>query len=504
MLFNSGIFLLFFLPITLIGYQLFSRFGRRPIIAWLAFASVVFYSWWNWHFAFVLLGSVLVNFTISHLIAGSENQERKKFWMISGIALNLGALCYYKYLFHLLTFFDDVLHVHHGWPDVALPLGISFFTFTQIAYLIDLAQGEATPQNIVEYTLFVTFFPHLIAGPILHHKEMMPQFLAEGYGRLKPDDVLVGLTWFTIGLAKKCILADTIAIRADQAFILGDKLGVQGAWIGIISYSLQLYFDFSGYSDMAIGLARMFSIEFPLNFNSPYKAQTVQDYWQRFHMTLTRYLTLYLYNPLSLAVNRARMSKGKKISKKAARTVPGFLSMIAWPTMATMFLAGVWHGAGLQYLIFGVLHGIYLTVNQAWHLYLGPESERKPAGVFTKVASVLATYVCVLVAQVFFRASSTAAALRYLAGMFGLHGATWHDDPAKPSRILVAVIGLVIVWFFPNTQQILGEAGASLKGTGWNWVSWRPTLRWSVAIGVLFFVSLLYVQNQATFLYFQF
>ena len=504
MLFNSGVFLLFFLPLTLIGYQWLSRFGRRPILGWLALASLVFYSWWNWHFTFILVGSLLTNFLASKLIASAQTPAQKKLWMVSGIALNLAILCYYKYLFPLLHFFGSVFDLHHDWGSVALPLGISFFTFTQIAYLIDLAQGEAEGQSIVEYALFVTFFPHLIAGPIIHHKEMMPQFLAERYGRVNKDDMLVGMTWFILGLAKKCILADTIAIRADQAFAVGSSLGIQGAWCGIISYSLQLYFDFSGYSDMAIGLARMFSIRFPLNFNSPYKAENIQGYWQRFHMTLTRYITLYLYNPISLAVSRRRLRAGKKVSKKAARTVPGFLSMIAWPTMVAMLLAGVWHGAGIQYLIFGLLHGAYLTVNQAWHLYRGQVAERKPAGWLARVASILLTYVCVLVAQVFFRAASTADALHYLAGMFGLHGASWQDAAAKPSRVLVAAIGLLIVWFCPNTQEILNQADASISSSRWAWMTWRPDLKWSVAIGVLFLVSLLYIQNTATFLYFQF
>jgi D-alanyl-lipoteichoic acid acyltransferase DltB (MBOAT superfamily) len=504
MLFNSGVFLLFFLPITLIGYRAISRFGRRPILGWLAVASLVFYSWWNWHFMFVLVGSVLVNFTVSWCIAKSERPSATKAWMITGITLNLAALCYYKYLFHILRFFDDVLHVHHGWGDVALPLGISFFTFTQIAYLIDLAQGEAAPQNLVEYALFVTFFPHLIAGPILHHKEMMPQFLAEGYGRVNPDDMLVGLTWFSLGLAKKCILADTFASRADQAFILSDALHVQGAWCGIISYSLQLYFDFSGYSDMAVGLARMFSIHFPLNFNSPYKASNIIDFWQRWHMTLTRYLTVYLYNPISLAVSRRRLRAGKKVSQKAARTLSGFLSMIAWPTLATMFLVGIWHGAGFQFILFGVLHGIYLSANHAWRLFRGNEAGRQQSGWLTTSGFALLTYACVLVGQVFFRASSTTQALHYLAGMFGGRGWSWHDLPVKGSRVGLVALGLAIVWLFPNTQEILGQAGFSLTGSRWQWLGWRPTLQWSVAIGCLFFLSLLYVQNAATFLYFQF
>ena len=503
MLFNSAIFLAFFLPLTLLGYQAFARLGRRAMIGWLAFASVVFYSWWNWHFVFVLLGSILVNFTMSKFIARGAGRRSAKTWMVIGILINLGILGYYKYLFRFLDALDSVGLIHHHWDQVLLPLGISFFTFTQIAYLIDLSQGEAEPQNLVEYSLFVTFFPHLISGPILHHLEMMPQF-KERHSGLRMDDMLVGISWFVMGFAKKCIIADTLANRADHAFQLGPTLGVPGAWCGIITYSLQLYFDFSGYSDMAIGLARMFSIEFPMNFNSPYKAVRITDFWARWHMTLTRYLTRYIYNPISLAVRRSRLRAGKKVSQQSARNVPGFLSMIAWPTMVTMTVAGVWHGAGLKFVIFGALHGLYLTVNHAWRLLRGQAAELRPPSRLGTIGSVLLTYASVLVALVFFRASSTYSALHYLAGMTGLHGMSWHDDAIKPSRALLAAAGLAMVWFLPNTQEILGQRDAVIPHGRWSWLAWRPTLQWSVAIGFLFFVGLLFVDNTATFLYFQF
>jgi D-alanyl-lipoteichoic acid acyltransferase DltB (MBOAT superfamily) len=452
---------------------------------------------------FVLLGSILVNFTISKFIARGTDSSSAKVWMVAGILINLAILGYYKYLFHFLDALNSAGLIHHHWDQILLPLGISFFTFTQIAYLIDLSQGEAEPQNLSEYTLFVTFFPHLISGPILHHKEMMPQF-KERHSGLRMDDMLVGISWFVLGFAKKCIIADTLANRADHAFQLGSTLGVQGAWCGIITYSLQLYFDFSGYSDMAIGLARMFSIEFPMNFNSPYKAARITDFWARWHMTLTRYLTLYIYNPIALAVSRGRRRAGKKVSQQAARTLPGFLSMIAWPTLVTMTVAGVWHGAGLKFVIFGALHGVYLTINHAWQLFRGQAAERRPSGKLLTAGSVLLTYACVLVALVFFRASSTDSALQYLAGMFGLHGTSWLDDAIKPSRALLAGIGLAIVWFLPNTQEILGQRNAAIPRGRWSWLTWQPTLQWSLAMGFLFFLGLLFVDNTATFLYFQF
>ena len=500
MLFNSGVFLFYFLPLSLIGYQLLARFGKRAVIGFLALASIVFYSWWDWHFVYVLVGSMLVNFTASRLIAAAKTDGQKKFWLVTGITINLAALCYYKYLGHILQFFTHVGWAH-SWPHIVLPLGISFFTFTQIAYLIDLSQGQATKQNIIEYALFVTFFPHLIAGPILHHKEMMPQFLAPGDASLKAEDMVVGLSWFVMGLAKKCIIADYFGPRAEIAFATPSTLHMGEAWLGIVTYSLQLYFDFSGYSDMAIGLARMFSIKFPVNFNSPYKAADIIDFWARWHMTLTRYLTAYLYNPISLSMNRARMKAGKKVSSKAARTVPGFLQMIAWPTIVTMFLAGIWHGAGFQFIIFGLLHGIYITLNHAWRLYRGPGSEHKPISIPTRVACVLLTYVSVLIAQVFFRAASTHDAVQFIAGMAGAHGFSLH----VPKPLLGAcILGLIACWSLPNTQQILGQAGQAINEARWRWLTWRPTMVWSVALGLLFFFSILSIRNAATFLYFQF
>jgi alginate O-acetyltransferase complex protein AlgI len=504
MLFNSESFLLIFLPITCIGYQFLARWGRRTVIGWLAFASVVFYSWWNWHFVFVLLGSMLLNFSVSWLIAQSPTPDRRQFWMVTGIVLNLAALFWFKYLFSLLHFFNSVGFGHHNWTDIALPLGISFFTFTQIGYLVDLSQGQAEPQNIVEYALFVTFFPHLIAGPIIHHKEMMPQFLDKRVSRLNLDDMLIGMSWFVLGLAKKCILADHFAPIADSAFASSRDLTASAAWLGVFAYSLQLYFDFSGYSDMAIGLARMFSIRFPMNFNSPYKSESVIDFWQRWHMTLTRYLTLYLYNPISLAVNRQRLRKGKKVSQKAARTVPGFLSMIAWPTIVTLLLVGIWHGAGLQFMVFGLLHGFYLAVNHAWRLFKGAARFQDGRPVLSaQVGSVLLTYVCVLVAQVFFRANSTMDAVHFLAGMGGLHG-IGSVRTSSPTRLLITVVGFFIIWALPNTQEILGQAGSAIQNKFWLWLAWRPTWQWSAALGVLFFIAIMFFKSSATFLYFQF
>ena len=394
------------------------------------------------------------------------------------------------------------------WDGIVLPLGISFFTFTQIAYLIDLRQGEADPQDFVSYALFVTFFPHLIAGPILHHKEMMPQFSAERKFHLDWNDFAVGLSWFILGLGKKVIIADRIAPFADKTFAAPYHLGFAAAWVGVLNYSMQLYFDFSGYSDMAVGLARMFSIRFPYNFNSPYKATSIIDFWARWHMTLTRYLTLYLYNPVALAVNRRRLAAGKPVSKKASRTFGGFAVMIALPTIFTMFLAGIWHGAGLQFIIFGLLHAVYLTANHAWRLM-----RKKPASAprlwFSAPLGLLLTYFAVVVAQVFFRADSTRDAMALVAGMFGLHGMGAHAGLSVKSLSVLALFP--VVWFLPNVQQLMADAdpghspiAAGLSAGIANALAWRPNWAWCTALACTLLVVLAYISYSTSFLYFQF
>jgi D-alanyl-lipoteichoic acid acyltransferase DltB (MBOAT superfamily) len=539
MLFNSLRFLFVFLPITMVGFHLLGRYGRRPVIAWLALMSVVFYAAWNWVFVFFLLGSIAVNYFVARAIcAAPDDSARRQGLLTLGVALNLLALFYFKYLYKSLLLVK-ALHLANFNPHpILLPLGISFFTFTQISYLVDLAQGQAERQDFLSYLLFVTFFPHLIAGPILHHKEMMPQFgrirpedeaksLDEALTpvpparrfALKPEDVALGITWFLMGLAKKVLIADKLAPTADFAFHNAGTLSTAGAWTGLVVYSMQLYFDFSGYSDMALGLARMFSIRFPLNFDSPYKATSVTEYWQRWHMTLTRYITLYLYNPLLLSVQRHRLAKGKKTSRKALVTFGGFTSMVAYPTMLTMLLTGLWHGAGFQFLVFGLIHGVYLTANQAWRHFRqrghNAPAPPKPAG-FARLAMMIGVYLQVTVALIFFRSDSMRSAVALLGDMIGRHGAG-HFSEILEGTLAFALFP--IVWFFPNTQQILGQetrpGGISLSPgtpnvnpppapTILSRLHWTPNLGWAFVMFILLFAVIANLDNTTSFLYFQF
>ncbi|MEE7547674.1 MBOAT family protein, partial [Xanthomonas sp. Kuri4-1] len=312
MLFNSFLFLMAFLPIALAVHYAAGAVSPRLAALWLCLASLVFYGWWNPQFVVLLAGSIAFNYLASLAILALAGRPRLQGLVTAlGVAIDLLLLFHYKYLAALVNFLGELGLPVGPMDGLLLPLGISFFTFTQIGYLLDCRAGVVNDRSPLSYVLFVTFFPHLIAGPILHHKEMMPQFSQRANYRFRAENLSIGGTLFLIGLAKKVLLADGIAPYADAGFAAPGELQFWGAWATTTSYALQLYFDFSGYSDMALGLAKMFGIRFPLNFNSPYKATSIIDFWSRWHMTLTRYITAYLYYPVALAVSRWRSRHGR-------------------------------------------------------------------------------------------------------------------------------------------------------------------------------------------------
>jgi alginate O-acetyltransferase complex protein AlgI len=518
MLFSSDNFIYLFLPISLLGYQWVSRFGRSAMLAWLSVASLFFYGYWNPSYLLLLAASILTNFMFSNLLGEGRSEKSQSRWLVIAIVVNLAALAYYKYLFHLLNFFHYHGLIHRGFGDAVLPLGISFFTFTQIAYLIDLRQGVAKRENLLLYSVFVTFFPHLIAGPIIHPREVMPQLRNLPAG-LRAGDMALGLSWFIMGLAKKVMIADRVAPLADTLYAHPGSFGFIASWFACLAYAMQLYFDFSGYSDMALGLARMFSIEFPLNFSSPYKAASIIEFWQRWHMTLTRYLFEYLYTPILRMINSRRMDAGKKVSRKAQATLEGFTQIVFFPLMTTMLVAGVWHGAGMQYVLFGLLHGGYLVINHAWRLFTPkghPLHARLPASI-----SLLITFLAVLVGQVFFRANDVRQAFYVLGTLAGLHGMgnsfasiSWLSDIPSTSSfmthssscLVILVICFFIVWALPNTQEILGQLDKESVRTRslFPRLAWKPTLVWSLTLTVVFGLSILLLDASTRFLYFQF
>lgn len=352
MLFNSYIFIFCFLPIVMIGFFGLARISRAFAVSWLALASVFFYGYWNPTYVGLLLGSIIFNYKMGMWITKADAQDDKvlkKRLLTFAITGNLLLLIYYKYANFFVTNVNSLIGTDWSFNNLILPLGISFFTFTQIAYLVDTFQGKVKEYNFSHYLLFVTYFPHLIAGPVLHHKQMMPQFNATATYRISLENIAIGLTFFSIGLAKKVLLADNLAEYATPVFTAADTgVPVQffGAWVGALAYTFQLYFDFSGYSDMAIGISKMFGVNLPINFNSPYKAQSIIEFWRRWHISLSQFLREYLYFPLG--GNRKGPTRR-------------YINLLI-----TMVLGGLWHGANWTFVIWGGLHGLYLCINHFW------------------------------------------------------------------------------------------------------------------------------------------
>ncbi|MDB5945278.1 MAG: hypothetical protein JWQ33_304 [Ramlibacter sp.] len=532
MLFNSSAFLAGFLPAVLLGFFLLAGTGRqRWAAAWLTIASLVFYGWWNPRYVPLLLGSM----TFNYLLAGVLLKRRSRALLVFGITANVLLLGYFKYTGFLVGTLDQALGLHWSAGAIVLPLAISFFTFQQIAYLSDAYDGAVVEHDFLNYSLFITFFPHLIAGPITHHREMLPQFREPGNFRPRMDNLAVGGTLFLLGLFKKVIFADALGEKASPIFAAaaaGIAPTTGDAWTGALTYTLQIYFDFSGYTDMAIGLGLLFGISLPPNFDSPYKARNVIEFWSRWHMTLTRFLTAYIYNPIVLRVTRARMAAGKKQPRQGNWTAGAFFALVAYPTMFTMFVSGVWHGAGWQFVAFGLLHGFYLVAAHGWRAFKSRRGWKLDSDVaWHRATAVLLTFLCVVVAMVLFRAADLRTALSMLAGMIGLNGVAAPDSsaalylPANPTLLQyvsqflgsdAAIIGalLLFVWTLPNTQQWMRHYRTALNWQPrihWaeRWIphaTWRPTRTIAITMGVFGFFALARAFSAAPteFLYFQF
>lgn len=506
MLFNSYEFLFAFLPLTVVGYFLLGRAaGATAAKVWLIAASLFFYSWWNPVYLGLLAVSIGVNFWFGSQLA----RHSSKSFLIAGVLFNLGLLGYFKYA----GFFVDTMAALTGseWRigAIVLPLAISFFTFQQIAFLVDAYRNESSESNFLSYCLFVTFFPQLIAGPIVHHKQMLPQFSRPETFTFQADKVSVGVTVFALGLFKKVVLADSIAVYGSPVFAAADggaAVTFFEAWGGALAYTFQLYFDFSGYSDMAIGLALIFGIRLPVNFESPYKALSISDFWRRWHITLSTFLRDYLY--IALGGNR----KGP---------VRRYVNLAL-----TMLLGGLWHGAGWTFVIWGGLHGAYLVVNHAWRKLFG----RRLHGA--RVYSVFAwglTFLSVVVGWVFFRATTLDGALNMLQGMAGLNGAQldvrlaellsvlapWVEFKGKHAGVFnltggLWIVGLALIAFWmPNVRQLVrytppGTTSAGSTSSATAFWHWQPNLRWATLIALLALSAIFSMNRISEFLYFQF
>lgn len=403
MQFNSLVFVAVFLPLVLAPLPLVARWTASGPVVWLALASLVFYSVVGLAYLPLLLGSVVVNYLLGMRLADAHAkscQPATRWLLVTALTFNLTLLAYYKYAGFAAATAQAWLGQPIAFAAPLLPVGISFFTFTQIAFVVDASRGRIAGRGFWRYLLFVSYFPHLIAGPILHHAVMLPQFAARGFGRLRARDLQAGLAIFAVGLAKKVLLADQAGEFVGPVFdaAADPRLTTQDAWIGALAYTFQIYFDFSGYSDMAIGLARMMGVTLPENFRSPYKASSIIEFWRRWHISLSNFLRDYLYVPL-----------GGNRKGVARRFVNLFI---------TMLLGGLWHGASWTFVLWGGLHGLFLAINHGWRHLARRTGHPLPAPM-----GWLLTMLAVVAAWTFFRATSTEAAVGLLRCMLGLQPA---------------------------------------------------------------------------------
>jgi D-alanyl-lipoteichoic acid acyltransferase DltB (MBOAT superfamily) len=520
MVFSSWTFILGFLPVALGVFLILPPSWRDTRKAWLCLTSLFFYGYWKVEYVPLLLFSIGFNFAVAKLIHRWRGDRRGRGALIAGLAVNLLLLGYYKYTNFLVSSLGLASELPFPEFDIILPLAISFFTFTQIGYIVDVWRDPKLDYRFVDYALFVLFFPHLIAGPIVRHWEVIPQFAPRDL-RVSATDLAVGVAFFLMGLYKKLLLADPMARYADAIYGAaagGAVLPWFDAWLGTVAYALQIYFDFSGYSDMAIGLARMFAIKFPCNFDSPYKALSLSDFWRRWHMSLMRFLRDYVYIPLG--GNRCGLAR------QSANVLFVF------------FLSGFWHGAGWTFIVWGLIHGAGIVVALYWRKFTEWRGWQFRHWSY-RGACLLLTFITVLFAWVFFRAPDLPTAGRVAGSMVGVHGLTISEKTTKPegapgeflsavgfkfvpdvsglvpmdydTAIRLTVVLLLFVWLLPNTQQLLHRYDPALEEyihpsrfqirlSGWQ------GLTLGLALGACFFVVIRqsFTAASSPFLYFNF
>lgn len=532
--FNSYSFLFAFLPITVLVFWAIAVHGRREFaLVWLLLASIVFYTSVSLTSFLIIVPSLLFDFGLARFMLTVG--EKKPSWcstaFVVGVTANLLFLGYFKYKNFFLSTSNESLGTHFVLMPMLLPLGISFLVFQKIAFLGDVRSGAIERVPILEFLLFTLFFPRTIAGPITHYEEVVPQLRNKIQERVTTH-LSVGLCLLSIGLFKKCLIADNLASFVDPAFgpfpepMLADfPPSLTIAWAGVLSYTLQLYFDFSGYSDMALGIARMLGVRLPMNFNSPFKASNIVEFWSRWHITLTRFLTAYIYTPIVLRMTRRRVTKGNAVLSGGTSKISAIATLVAFPTLVTMTLSGLWHGAGWQFVVWGALHGVYITVNQTWRL-IRPRVWPDSAGyrrIMEPVGCVL-TFGCVVGSLVFFRASSFSAAILILRGLAGLNGilprafqilnsAHIHSDwptiaVELPTEALWWIVTLIpAVMLLPNSLELLRRFEPALdsseiqKSRKWEFV-FSPVSAFLMALIAL--LSVLSLSQAGGFVYGQF
>lgn len=518
MLFHSYVFVVVFLPIVLAVYfPLARRSNSRPALWWLVAASLVFYGLWDIRFLPLLLGSALVNFAIVWaLTRAPEKARRRGALLVLGIMANLAVLAYFKYVNFFLENVNAVLGSQVGYLHLAFPVGISFFTFIQIGCIVDAYNGQVEGLSFSKYLLFATFFPYIMAGPLVQQREMFTQMDARSGRRVGATQLAVGLTLFAIGLAKKVIIADSIAPYADTMFdaaASGGELSAAIAWLGAVAYTLQLYFDFSGYTDMALAIGFMVGLKLPLNFNSPLKATSIIDFWRRWHITMTRFFTNYVYTPIAMVSMRRAVNRKYPAPRR-------LFSVVVVPVVITFTVAGLWHGPGWTFVIFGVIHGFALAVNHTWRqlrsAFSLPNLPAIPAWGLTMLVFV--------VSLVFFRADSVATANRVLASMIGLAGGSTEVNVGEfygtamlpgsvtvvPLLIWLAVAGGIAVLAPRNSQEILAGYDVALQSLERESAPskviglWRPTITWALPVALLIIAAFAVMGQVSPFVYYKF
>jgi alginate O-acetyltransferase complex protein AlgI len=519
LLFNSFEFIFIFFPLSVVGYFVCARYISVEVaLGSLVLSSLLFYAYWNPLYLILLLFSIGFNFSIGRMLSRDDRWKSRGVF-IFGVSVNLALLAYYKYA----NFFVDNINAGFGteWNigTIILPLAISFYTFTQIAYLVDAWRGNAREYNFLHYCLFVSFFPHLIAGPILHHKDIIPQFMLRENLRPQWSNFAVGLSIFAIGLFKKTVIADNLSKYVGPVYdstAHGGQIDFFTAWGGSLAYTFQLYFDFSGYSDMAIGASRVFGVQLPINFFSPYKSTSIIDFWRRWHITLSRFLRDYLY--IALGGNR---------NGKIRRYVNLFL---------TMLLGGLWHGAGWSFVVWGGLHGTYLIINHGWRYLLERIGWNLSRNLFYQLFCWFVTFMAVVFSWVYFRAPTLEQGNQIATAMLGLSGfqlpaailaqlgevgrqlLEFGVMPAQGGGILLVtnyswvLLAAGIALALPNLPQIFHNHGPGLYENdkvfsdirGSALLSWGHNNRWAFAVALAGVAGILTLQQVSEFLYFQF
>lgn len=528
MLFNSHVFIFAFLPVALGGYWWLRGRGRtRASLGWLLAASLAYYGWWEPRYLALIVGSIGVNYALGRAL---ERRRGGRGLVAAGVALNLAALAWFKYAGLLLDTARGLAGFDAQIAAVALPLAISFFTFQQLSYLVDVHRGEPAERDLLRYALFVAFFPQLIAGPIVRQAELTPQFRAPAPPAPVRELLAAGLSLFLLGLFKKTVLADGVAAYATPVFEAADRGAVITffeSWGGALAYTFQLYFDFSGYCDMAMGLAWCFGYRLPVNFDAPYQATGIIDFWRRWHLTLSRFFRDYLYIPLG----------GNRRGEPRH-----WLNLLL-----VMTLGGLWHGAGWNFALWGFVHGVLMLGNLAWRR-LRPRLTARPAPRWEVTCGSLLTFALVVVARDLFRAETLDGAVAMLRGAAGLEGAVLDARLAGPLGFLSPLVRfeglqagafslrgvpwLVALWIvcrhLPDTPRLFAwtgmaldprgsrgtqpdgrEAGAAREPALWRPTlrrlpAWRPDARWATAIAALGALAIVQLSRVMEFLYYRF